>query len=215
MTERYYLYISDAKVDMLLGQIDPAFLRPRTIETGLSLKLFSARQSTEAPPPGRTARLERVLRHLDETGQTGSVDEAGPYVHGVMPLQWGHLPGPAGGALVYFGGRTGRTILGLGGAGSHVLTSNPPQTQDFAPSSAPTLLAGLASAMAADNVEIAADQPSLAWVHTAGRMLRGPRQTMEFVARRLLAGPSPYPEIDGRPGMQVLLGSPLYVALAD
>jgi hypothetical protein len=38
---------------------------------------------------------------------------------------------------------------------------------------------------------------------------------VEFVARRMLSGPSPYPELDGRPDVQVLLGSPLFVALAD
>jgi hypothetical protein len=215
VTERYYLYISDAKVDMLLGQIDPGFGRRSTTEAGLNVKLFSAKRSVEAAVPSRTARLERVLRHLEETGKTGSVDEAGPYFRGSLPMQWGLLPGATGGALVYFGGRTQQTILGLGGAGSHVLGTSGPQAQEFAPSSVPTLLAGLASALSADGVELPADQPSLAWVHTAGRLLRGPRQTVEFLARRLLSGPSPYPELDARPGMQVLLGSPLYVALAD
>ncbi|KIF67035.1 hypothetical protein HY68_35270 [Streptomyces sp. AcH 505] len=215
MTVRYYLYISDAKVDMLLGQIDPDFERRSTTEAGLSLKLFNVRRSVEARVPDRTAKLERVLRHLDKSGQTGSVDEPGPYFRGSLSMQWGPLPSESGGTLVYFGGRTGQTILGLGGAGSHVLGSGAPQTQDFAPSSAPTLLAGLASALAADGAEMPADQPSLAWVHTAGRLLRGRPQTVEFVARRLLTGPSPYPELDARPGMRVLLGSPLYVALAD
>jgi len=212
---RYYLYISDAKVDMLLSQIDPDFGRPSTTEAGLSVKLFSFRRSVEAPAPDRTAKLERVLRHLEETGQTGSVDEPGQYFRGTLPMQWGPLQGGNGGSLVYFGGRTGQTILGLGGASSHVLGSSGPQAQEFAPSSVPTLLAGLASAFAADGVEVPADQPSLAWVHNAGRLLRGPQQTVEFVARRLLTGPSPYPELDARPGMRVLLGSPLYVALAD
>ncbi|MBW8795613.1 MAG: hypothetical protein JF597_19075 [Streptomyces sp.] len=215
MTVRYYLYISDAKVDMLLSQIDPAFGRRSTTEAGLSVKLFSIKRSVEAPAPDRAAKLERVLRHLEESGQTGSVDEPGPYFRGTLPMQWGSLPGGNGGPLVYFGGRTDRTVLGLGGAGSHVIGASAPQAQEFAPSSVPTLLTGLATAFAADGVEIPAEQPSLAWVHTAGRLLRGPRQPVEFVARRLLAGPSPYPELDPRPDMRLLLGSPLYVALAD
>jgi hypothetical protein len=215
VTVRYYLYISDAKVDMLLSQIDPDFGRRSTTEAGLSMKLFSVRRSVEAPAPARTDKLERVLRHLEETGQTGSVDAPGPYFRGSLPLQWGPLQGANGGSLVYFGGRTERTILGLGGAGSHVLGASAPQAPEFAASSVPTLLAGLAAAFAADSGEVPAEESSLAWVHTAGRLLRGPRQHVEFVARRLLTGPSPYPEIDGRPGMRVLLGSPLYVALSD
>jgi len=216
---RYYLYISDAKVDMLLAQIDPAFGRRSTTEVGLSVKLFNVRRNVEAAPPDRTAKLERVLRHLEERGEIGSTDDPGPYFRGSLPMQWGPMQGANGGSLVYFGGRSGQTILGLGGAGSHVLGSGGPQAQEFAPSSVPTLLAGLASAFADGGdgmpAESPAEQSPLAWVHTAGRLLRGPRQPVEFVARRLLTGPSPYPELDARPGMKVLLGSPLYVALAD
>jgi hypothetical protein len=215
VTVRYYVYISDSKVDMLLSQIDPDFGRRSTTEAGVSVKLFSVRRSVEAPAPDRTAKLERVLRHLEETGQTGSVDDPGPYFRGSLPMQWGPLNGENGGSLVYFGGRTEQTVLGLGGASGHVLGASAPQAQEFAPSSVPTLLAGLASAFAADSAEMPAEESSLAWVHTAGRLLRGPRQQVEFVARRLLSGPSPYPELDARPGMRVLLGSPLYVALAD
>jgi hypothetical protein len=169
----------------------------------------------EAPVPDRTARLERVLRRLEETGQIGSVDEPGPFFRGALPMRWGPLPGEGVGSTVYFGGRTGRTVLGLGGSGGHVLGGGAPQTAEFAPSSTPALLAGLGAALAADGGELPADESYLGWVHTAGRLLRGPEQPVEFVARRLLAGPSPYPELDARPDMQMLLGSPLYVALAD
>ncbi|MBE1537035.1 hypothetical protein H4W34_006868 [Actinomadura algeriensis] len=49
----------------------------------------------------------------------------------------------------------------------------------------------------------------------ANARLRGPVQLMEFVAKRLLCGPSPYPELDAGQERHVLLGSPLYVALVD
>ncbi|MFE7632959.1 DUF7019 family protein [Kitasatospora sp. NPDC057518] len=221
MTVRYYLYISDAKIDMLLSQVDPAFGRRSTTEAGLSVRLFNIKRSVETPAPDRTAKLERVLRHLEETDQIGSVDEPGPYFRGSLPMQWGTLHGGGDGSLVYFGGRTDRTVLGLGGAVGHVLGTTAPQAQVFAPSSGPTLLAGLASAFAPEGTEDSecteapVEEASLAAVHTAGRLLRGPRQTVEFVARRLLTGPSPYPELDAGPDMRVLLGSPLYVALAD
>ncbi|MEW2290879.1 SAVMC3_10250 family protein [Streptomyces sp. NPDC047841] len=165
MTVRYYLYISDAKVDMLLSQIDPVFGRRGTTEAGLSVALFSIKRSVEAPEPDRVAKLERVLRHLEESGETGSVDEPGPYFRGTLPMQRGPLPSGNGGSLVYFGGRTDWTVLGLGGASSHVIGGSAPQAQRFAPSSVPTLLTGLATAFAADGVEIPAEQPSLAWVH--------------------------------------------------
>ncbi|MFE4663464.1 DUF7019 family protein [Streptomyces sp. NPDC056716] len=215
MSMRYYLYISDAKVDMLLAQIDPGFGGRRTTEAGLSVKFLSFRRSVEGAVPDRVARLERVLAHLREQGQTGSVDRPGPYFGGSLPMQWGPLRGGNGASSVYFGGRTARTIVGLGGAGAHVIGGSAPQDPVFAPSSTPALLIGLADTFAADGIEAPADPSALAWVHSAGRVLRGPAQSVEFVARRLVEGASPYPELDPRPDMRVLLGSPLYVALLD
>ncbi|SDG65471.1 hypothetical protein SAMN05216553_11076 [Lentzea fradiae] len=86
---RYYLYLSDAKVDMLLSQVDP--------------------DSTDVA----TDRLERVLEHLENRALIGTVDEPKQYVRGVMALRWDTL---AEDTAVYFGGRTDRTVVGLGGS---------------------------------------------------------------------------------------------------
>ncbi|MET8826974.1 SAVMC3_10250 family protein [Streptomyces sp. NPDC004610] len=215
MSVRYYLYISDAKVDMLLAQIDPAFGGRRTTEAGMSVKFLSFRRSVEAAVPDRVARLERVLAHLREHEPMGTADQPGPYFSDSLPMQWGPLRGGNGAGSVYFGGRTPRTIVGLGGAGAHVIGGSAPQETVFAPSSTPALIDGLAATFAADGVEAPTDPSALAWVHSAGRVLRGPAQSVEFVARRLVEGASPYPEADPHPHMRVLLGSPLYVALTD
>ncbi|MFJ1551058.1 DUF7019 family protein [Streptomyces sp. NPDC088246] len=69
---------------------------------------------------------------------------------------------------------------------------------EFAPSSTPAVVVGLAAAFAADGAGTpespqgmqGAEQSALAWVYTAGRLLRGPQQSVEFVARRLLSGPT-------------------------
>jgi hypothetical protein len=214
VASRYYVYISDAKVDMLLSQIDPGFGRRITTEAGAGLNLFNAKRTVQAPEPDHIARLVRVLRHLEEEGLVGDVDEPAPFFRGRLPMRWGPLPG-GGESTVYFAGRTAHTILGLGGSGGHVLGPAAPPHAQFAPSSLPALLAGLGAALAGEAGELPADNEHLGWVHTAGRMLRGPLQEVEFLARRLLTGPSPYPEIDGRTDLRVLLGSPLYVALAD
>jgi hypothetical protein len=169
-------------------------------EASASVKLFSIRRSVEAQVPDRTARLERVLQYLEETGQVGSVDEPGAFFKGVLPMQWGPLRSEGGGSLVYFGGRTERTVLGLGGAGHHVLGGSPSQAKEFAPSSTPAVVAGLAAAFAADGAGTpespqgmqGAEQSALAWVYTAGRLLRGPQQSVEFVARRAAVGPYGY-----------------------
>ncbi|MGH3940904.1 MAG: DUF7019 family protein [Pseudonocardiaceae bacterium] len=217
---RYYLYISDAKVDMLLSQIDPGRTRRRATEVSLRLSVVGAKRSVESTGPDRVARLERVVRHLQEHGDLGTVDEPGQFFWGLLPMQWGPITTGGGTSLVYFGGRTERTIVGLGGSSGHVLGTPAATTQEppLAHSMLPMLLDGLATLLAEDDASESfepADGTALASVHQAGARLRGPAQNVEFIAKRLLQGPSPYPELDGREDMTVLLGSPLYVALAD
>ncbi|MFF3316170.1 DUF7019 family protein [Streptomyces sp. NPDC003035] len=211
MSVRYYLYISDAKVDMLLSQIDASWGRKRVTEFGLDLKVASAKRSVEAAGTDRVARLERVVRHLEDHADLGDVDDPGQYVHGVLPMQWGVL---GDGDAVYFGGRTERTIVGLGGSTSHLLstvTAQPLTENRLSPSLPPVLIEHLASA-----TEDGAPYPgALATVMRANGVLRGPAQTVEFVAKRMLHGPCPYPELVPRNDMTVLLASPLYVALVD
>ncbi|MFD4504907.1 DUF7019 family protein, partial [Streptomyces sp. NPDC058457] len=185
--------------------IDPGFDRRATTEASASVKLFSIRRSVEAQVPDRTARLERVLQYLEETGQVGSVDEPGAFFKGVLPMQWGPLRSEGGGSLVYFGGRTERTVLGLGGAGHHVLGGSPSQAQEFVPSSTPAIVAGLAAAFAADGAGTpespqgmqGAEQSALAWVYTAGRLLRGTPAIRGV--RRPQAAVGPYGYGYGRP----------------
>ncbi|MER5702847.1 SAVMC3_10250 family protein [Micromonospora sp. NPDC002296] len=226
MAFRYYLYISDTKIDMLLSQIDPGHHRRRAAEFSVNLPFVGAKRTVEAPAADLVNRLERVTRYLDDHGDVGSVDAPGQFFRGLLPMQWGVVPTTDGSPLVHFGGRSEHTIVGLGGSAVHVIGASPPAEpapHALAPSMMPALLAGLVdgdgadprAATDADAGLDAADVAGLASVHRAGTRLRGPAQNVEFLAKRLLSGPSPYPELDGRPGMTVLLGSPLYVALVD
>lgn len=208
---RYYLYISDAKVDMMLAQIDPGWGRKRVTEFSFGLKMLGARHSVESAGTERVARLERVVRHLEDHGGLGDVDEAGQYVYGVLPMQWGPV-GNSG--TVYFGGRSDRTIVGLGGSTGHVLGAQQaenPAPHQMSGSMTPMMLAQLASLAVGDTVL----PEALTTVVQANAVLRGPVQNIEFVAKRLVSGPCPYPELYPAGDMTVLLGSPLYVALAE
>lgn len=221
MSLRYYLYVSDTKVDMLLSQIDPAWSRKRATEVSLGLKMAGVRHSVESTGADRVARLERVLRHLDDHGALRGVDEPGRYVRGVLPMQWAAVDECDG---VYFGGRSERTVVGLGGSTGHVLstvTATPPQDR-LSASLMPALL-DLLGVLAAEGgtpedaplEHGTGDADALAMVVQANASLRGPVQALEFVAVRMLQGPCPYPEMYRQDDMAVLLGSPLYIALAD
>jgi hypothetical protein len=228
VTFRYYVYISDSKIDMLLSQIAPGFAAKRTSEFSLNLKVLSAKRTAEPPEADRIARLERVVRHLHDYGDLGSIDKPGQFFWGLLPVRWGPFPGAEPSSLVFFGGRTDHTVVGLGGSGRHVLGSPPNGDRPGTLlSSMPTILDQLSTASDAEDelvVEAAgdvhgvldrADRAALATVHRAVRQFKGAAQNVEFVAKRLLHGPSPFPESDPRAGMAVLLGSPIYVALAD
>jgi hypothetical protein len=208
---RYYVYISDSKVDMLLDQIDPALTRKRTSELSVNLKVFSARRSAESPTgANQTARLERVLRYLHDHGDLRSVDEPGQFFWGLLPMQWGRQM-----SLVYFGGQTDQTIVALGGSTRHLVGSLGTSPGPVMPTSLlPSILAELddtrGEAEAVDRGHTDADAAAFHRIQFANQSLRGPAQNVEFVAKRLLHGPSP-----DRDGRSVLIGTPLYVAQVD
>lgn len=229
MPLRYYLYISDSKVDMLLPQIAPRLAAKRTSEVDVDVKVVTVKRTIETQDEGRIARLERVVAHLEKRGDLGTVDEPAEYFTGRLPMRWGPFPGDGSSSLVFFGGETQRTLLGLGGSGRNLIGSlpNPNDGIGISSSSLPSILGSLDAASDADDeavVEAAGagrdaryqgDHAAFVTVHRGVRRLPGPSQTIEFIAKRLLRGPSPFPESDPSEDMSVLLGSPIYAALAD
>jgi hypothetical protein len=216
---KYYLYVSTAKVDMLLPQIDSGASRKRRTEVGVDLKMLTAKRISEPGADDRLARLDIVVRHLLDHGDVGSVAEPGQFFWGMLPMRWGPFPAAAGSSLVFFGGSAGGTTVGLGGSVHHVLGSVPDVAEHgIVRSLMPPLLdalgasAGLEDEYVADAVDgdlDRADGVALAKVHKAVASLRGPSQNVEFLAKRLLHGH------DVTSGGTVLLGSPIYVALVD
>ena len=221
MALRYYLYVSDTKVDMLLAQIDERARKKIATQAKIDLKVLSAGRTSEVVTgDDRVARVEAVIRWLEMNADVGTVEEPGTYFGGCMLMSWG-LCGPPGSTdgPVYFGGETETAFVGLGGSQHHLIGNADGRPQVTSHSAMPFLLTAL-SRDSADRTgqEPAPDSPEVAAlqaVHLATGGMTGPPQLMEFVAKRLLVGPSPYPQRDPRPGMSVLLGSPLYVAQVD
>jgi hypothetical protein len=134
-------------------------------------------------------------------------------------MRWGPFPAEPDSSLVFFGGRTEETTVGLGGSVKHLLGSVSDMAEHgIGRSDMPPMLDGLGASSdledeyVADSVEADldhSDSVAIAKVHEAVTLLRGPAQNVEFVAKRLLHGADPHS------GEFVLLGSPIYVALAD
>lgn len=233
---RYYIYISQTKVNQLYAQI-PVQLRQKiaakfTIDLKLIKAEFEGRQSQES----LFSMLEVVTSHLAGEGLVGTADDPNIYFREVMPLNWGpyhdYSQGDPGTEFVYFGGRTEKTIVGLGGSLRNVIGEVGTGVTQHSYSGRPMLARGLRNIVQADTSIQGIDvdtTDALQLVNLASGRMGGPRESMEFLAKRLVYGSTDnvfwvtgkrkqlysrdeFEEIDH---MNAILGSPLYVAMTE
>ena len=226
---KFYIYISDAKVDMLFPQVPHDIKKKVALEFKMDLKLLSASRKTETETEdNRIARLETVVDFIQEYGNVGSVDEPDQYVADTLPMRWGPYEGDPESGVVYFGGETPSTVVGLGGSIRHVV-GKAGSSAAYGDSLTPFLMSVLAKELGMGQpyiVQDIAQRPDashfpLRAVESATLNMTGPQQSLEFLAKRLLHGgediPSNERHFRSTTGKQsrILLGSPLYVAMAD
>lgn len=226
MKPKFYMYISDAKVEMLLPQIPHELKKKVANEFKLSFKIFEIGHKPEGESEdSRSARLQSVVEYLRSGNQVGSVDQPSEYIEGTLPMKWGPylLLSPNFQAadpnadrarrptdFVLFGGATEKTFCGLVGSARHLVGSvaSKDGAEDYAGSAMPAALHYLEEL--ASGLGLTQSDDAL---NVLGRVidgLRGPAQRLEFVAKRLLEGSMQY-----GPRAQCVLASPLYVALAE
>jgi len=221
---KFYIYISDAKVDMLYSQIPQKLKSKLAAELKIDLKVLSASVKQEKSQETRYSKLKIIVDYIEKNMDIGTVDNPGAYFKGSMPVKWG--PYGMDEPIVYFGGRTKKTILGLGGSLHHVIGRD---TGEHVHSSSvtPYLLAVLNNELELPppmDMEISGLSMeemipgALDAVAIATERLKGPEQRVEFLAKRLLylSGANTGEKDWRRPNNEsVLLGTPIYVALAD
>lgn len=132
---RYFLYISDAKLDMLFEQIDPALRRRISAEVMVDLKLASLTLRQTDTPAARIAKLRMVERYIDTHHHVGTISTPGhEYFRGSIPMRWGWLthgydydndPPTLGLDTVFFRGQQGTHVVVLAGSRRHVLGEQP------------------------------------------------------------------------------------------
>ncbi len=216
---KYYLYVSRLKVELLYPQI------PQQQRRKLAAKL--AVEITPDDSQGLTqealfAKTKIVVCFLEEQGLLGRVDEPHAYFKGELLLQWGRYLGSN--ELVYFGGTTEKTIVGLGGSLNHVIGQVGASCAESS-SATPALVNVLSRELGLGQPErspfnLAGRDPTsmaLAAVELASRQMAGPAERIEFVARKLLCWPENGVEYSwrGKSGLRVLLGTPIYASLVD
>jgi hypothetical protein len=206
---KYYIYISDAKVDMLLEQLDETKTKKIVTELGFNWKLFSAKRTVEAnTEKNRTARVETVVSFLQKYGNlSNSVDEPDQFVSDTMPMDLNVLDGDGKSPLMYLNGETEKTIVGLGGSSKFMLGAD--LTAITMPrSNSGQILHVLRREFDKGQIEKDKEDDVLGTVFSARMLSNRPTEVYEFVAKRLVYSPT-------YRGMGVLLATPLYVAMVS
>ena len=164
---RYYLYVSEPKVEMLLAQIDPAGRRG-------DVGVRNRRQVRENEATQESSKLDdlytragAVSWYIENHGSYGSIDEPDQFFGGVALLRWGPFMQPDS-PLVYFGGYTERTILGLGGSSRNVIGGSVPNNVNYPDSAAPVILAALREELDDEAVEKLRQEHGF-WTRQRGR----------------------------------------------
>ena len=168
-------------------------------------------------------KLGAILAKLAQAGRIGTIDEPKEYFAGAMSMRWGScifpfVPQLTPSPLVYFGGTTETTVVGLGGSAKHVI-GEVGSARTGVHSCLPAFIFQLRQELGEtlDQKIENDDQGVLMAVYEATMHAKGPSQELEFVAKRWAYGPLPtryFPE--GKPGdkEKVLVGTPLYVAMS-
>jgi hypothetical protein len=120
---RYFIYVSDAKLEMLFDQIHADLRRRLSAEAKVDLKLASLSiKAAEEPAPTRMAKLKVVERYIDSNHDVGTIESPGfQYFRGTMAMRWGALLEDETARVVYFFGKRDGHAVFLGGSRNHVL----------------------------------------------------------------------------------------------
>jgi hypothetical protein len=216
---RYYVYASDAKIDMLYSQIPPKLLSRIVGELKLDLNLLSVSLRKRETDETLYSKLDVVEHYLQDEFEMGSVPHPATWFRGELPMRSGVWSAGSDG-LLYFSGLQDGVLVALIGSAHHQIGQSDPSAIHVNYSGLPALFAVLARDQPGASVANSHgfrsmpedDRSVIREVFDFSDALTGIRQPSEFLARRLLHGP-----VNEESGLvnHVLLGTPLYVALSE
>ena len=213
---KYYLYIADAKVDMLLSQIKPGVRKKISSVLGIDVKIFTAKRTVESNEGAdRIARLEAVLEFIRKYGNLGTVDDPDEYIDDSLPMRFMVTKPHFSSDLIYLSGRTKSSVIGLGGSAANVIGARPSGDEHWkSNSNTYMLMQKLHHILEGQGVKKGEEDDALwpvANLEIDGK--KTPYENIEFMAKRLVT--SRQTVAGGRKKWNVILATPLYLAKAD
>ena len=221
---RYYLYISDTKVEMIFPQVPGATQQRVASKFGFDVKILSGSISTDRTTyDSRIARLQAVEEYVRDSDEVGDFSAKTPWISGIVSARFVDI----GNNAILFVYKDEASLIALGGSRQHLLGSSPPErvyiSQSFLQSLTNTLT-GLVEREPKFLTELPEDemkrhlaegihQGFAAWISVLRSVWEEssstPPQKIEFLAKRLVTTST------GISGEECTLATPLYVALAE
>lgn len=226
---KFYLYISDAKVEMLAGQLRRGLGGLiANWKVDVSAGIASVGAEGRSVDPTRYRQIEKITRYIRKHDDCGTIDAPGTFVFDTLDVSWGPF-GPDK-RVAFFTGATPKTVFALGGSSSYLLQAPKSGVASYPHGGSATwiLVSTLLHAFGlTDNRSYNADAIGYtdALFDAIGALAedydRGPvpPTRVEFLAKRIAVGsPGGYADIVREkfdaPDV-AFLGSPLYVAMTD
>ena len=90
---KYYLYISQTKIDILHPQIPPNFLKKASADLKINLGIISStiKASNIDTLLELPQKLAIVCQYLISTGEVGNTESPKSYIGGTLPLRYGAI----------------------------------------------------------------------------------------------------------------------------
>lgn len=208
---KYYVYVSDTKVDMLYGQIPQKFLKKISAELGINLGLvsLSLKERQDDLKSQETARYQKVAivtNYLKNNFPIGSIDKPNEYFEGTLSMRYVAITEKN---IALFVGKTNETSLVLTGSSFHMVGSIRESNMTFSGSAVyfGSIFDDLQEAL---RITDANDKNKFynPGIESIIPLMKGPEQKFEFLARKLHYE-KPRPD-----EKYILIGTPIYVSFA-
>lgn len=121
---KYFVYLSDAKLDMLYPQLGLSFPdHKRESFFGFDLKILKGQiKESRGLEATKYQQLEAITRKLETSDFVGGLDDDKPFIRGTLKLAWNSFGemSPEESPLTFWGGSVGNTLFGLAGSKYHL-----------------------------------------------------------------------------------------------